>query len=67
MDKEPFPSNVPPDTKDYNVVFIALSATALVNELSYKNKIVKLRENKNVYTITETEMEQLNLLSVVAG
>ena len=40
MDKEPFPSNVPPDTKDYNVVFIALSAAALVNELSYKNKIV---------------------------
>ena len=52
MDKEPFPSNVPSDTKDNNVVFIALSATALVNELSYKNNIVKLRENKNAYTIT---------------
>ena len=45
-DKVPFPSNVPPDTKDYNVVFIALSATALLNELSYKNKIVNLRETK---------------------
>ena len=46
-------------------MFTALSATAIVNELSYKNKIVTLTENKNAYTITETETEQLNLLSII--
>ena len=65
MKKVPFPSNVPPVTKDYNVLFLTFLATAIVNELSYKNKILKSREHRNAYTITETKTEQPNLLSII--